>query len=547
MTRPSRLSLRPTPDSLAAVAVSLAPLLYFLPATRGRLFLSPDDGVIFNIPLRSAAARIAAEGYLPLWNPYLFGGMPLHGAAQAGLLFPLNWFFLFFDAPAATNLMMLSTYALAALGAYLFARRAGSGLLGSVLTSLVYQWCGFLVAQVGHTNIVQTAALLPWVLWAVEGYGATGRRGRAVTLSALVALQVFAGHQQTLAYSLLLAAAYALVMWRAAPARKWYLWSLIFLAAGLVLAAVQILPTYELMRNSLRAKTSFDFFSSFSLPPRFLLTFLAPYVLGGGDGRLFLAPYVSEPFYGEYIGYVGLGALMLAAVALPLRRDARAKFWWAVAVVALALALGRNWPFKLYGVIYYTPVLGLFRVPARHMMEVDFALAVLAGRGLTALASAENRKRAARLALAVGAGVTLLTLLVVTVGRPAAFRLSREAPVTLMRAPELFLPVALAALSAWALWRFASRASRATAVLLVAVVALDLCLWGQSSGWRVASPTRKSELWSTPEEVEFLRGRAPREPFRILTVPQTFDPAAPVNAAEQPSGPLVLALQPDTY
>ena len=69
----------------------------------------------------------------------------------------------------------------------------------------------------------------------------------------------FTGHQQTLAYSLLLAAAYAIVMWRASRvARNWYLWSLLLLAAGVVLAAVQILPTYELMRNSLRVSSSFD-------------------------------------------------------------------------------------------------------------------------------------------------------------------------------------------------------------------------------------------------------------------------------------------------
>src|SRR5215210_7165153 len=186
MTLPSKSSSRLTPDRMPALLVTLAPLVYFFPATRGRLIISPDDGVIFNVPLRVAAANILRAGYLPLWNPYLFSGMPLHGAAQAGLLFPLNWFYLISSPPVATNLMMLGTYMLAALGAYLYARRAGAGLTGAAATSLIWQFSAFMVEQVGHTNVLHTAAMLPWGLWAVEGYLENGSRRRAVILAVLV-------------------------------------------------------------------------------------------------------------------------------------------------------------------------------------------------------------------------------------------------------------------------------------------------------------------------------------------------------------------------
>jgi hypothetical protein len=56
--------------------VSLLPLVYFLPATRGNLIISPDDGVIFNIPMRVVVANLIHAGYVPLWNPYMFSGMP---------------------------------------------------------------------------------------------------------------------------------------------------------------------------------------------------------------------------------------------------------------------------------------------------------------------------------------------------------------------------------------------------------------------------------------------------------------------------------------
>src|ERR1041385_8587604 len=143
MRLPSRLHKKLTPGFITALCVTLFPLLYFLPATRGNLIISPDDGVIFNIPMRVLVANMIHSGHLPLWNPYMFGGMPLFGAAQAGVLFPLNWFYLIFSAPVATNLMMLSTYMLAALGAYMFARRSGQTVGGAALTSVVWQASAF--------------------------------------------------------------------------------------------------------------------------------------------------------------------------------------------------------------------------------------------------------------------------------------------------------------------------------------------------------------------------------------------------------------------
>ena len=496
----------------------------------------------------------------------MFSGMPLFGAAQAGVLFPLNWFYLFFSIPVATNLMMLSSYMLAALGAYLYARRSGSSIAGAALTSMVWQWSGFFLGQIGHTNILHTAAMLPWLLWAVDGYGTSGKRSRGLLLAVLVAIQLFAGHQQTFVYALLVVVAYAVVMWRATKKQKEsspqsqqpgtaYLWTLAFIAAGLALAAVQILPMAELLRNSMRASSSYSFFTSFSLPPNLLWTFFAPYVYGGGDGQLFRAPYVGPAFYGEYVGYVGVGTIALASLAVVLKRDVRTMFWAVVAIAGILLALGRFWPFHLYAVIYYTPVLGLFRVPARHLMEVEFALAVLSGRGLTAVSEARDHGKTVRSVQIAGVVVFVLTCLAITVGRPANFQLGRTAPVSILRAPELFLPVVMAALAAWALWVFARRPQIPRLMLLLVLIAVDLCVWGQSSGWRVSSPKSDYELWTKPETVAFVKRQAEHDrsaagEYRILTQERLFDPEQ-TNSTEttgaSPQGSWLLGLQPDIY
>ncbi|HLM57618.1 MAG TPA: YfhO family protein [Pyrinomonadaceae bacterium] len=528
-------------DRPAALAVALAPLLYFLPATRGLTVLCPEDGMFFNVPLRVAAARAVLDGSLPLWNPYIFSGMPLLASAQGGLLFPLNWTYLLFDAPAATNLTVFSSYALAGVGAFLYARRAGSSPAGSLVTALVWQWGGFLVAQLAHVNVVQTAAMLPWVLWALDGYASAQGRGALVSL--FVALQAFAGHQQTLAYSLLLVAAYALVSALAQrEARPRYLRSLAYVAAGLPLAAVQLIPTYELLRRSLRSEVTYEFFTSFSLPRRFALTFFAPYVLGGGDGTLFFSePYTGPPFYVEFIAYAGLLALMLAAAALLLRRDARTIFWAAAAAVCFVLALGGNAPLGLSKLVAHVPVINLFRVPARHLMEVEFALAVLAGRGVTALAEMRGGRPVFRLTIVAAGPVFALTCLVVMAFGPAGS--------SLLKTPERFVPLLVAGASALALWHFA-RAGRGGAFVLVCVLAVDLLVWGQASGWRTSSPGTDHPLWTEPETINALRELAPGNPasYRILTAPHWFDPSvAPVPPSVSRSQDWVPWTLPDIY
>jgi hypothetical protein len=552
MNHSSSFRFRINSDYLAAAAVTLAPLCYFFRAVLGHRVISPDDGIIFNIPLRVAAANIIRAGYLPLWNPYIFSGMPLHGAAQAGLLFPLNWSYLVFAAPVATNLMMLATYMLAALGAYLYARRSGSLVIGAMVTSLAWQWSSFLITHIGHTNILQTAAMLPWILWAIDGYGMRNARSRGVLVALLVAVQCFTGHQQTFAYSLMVAAAYAIVMAHRShrsPERKTgYLRSLVFVAAGILLAAVQIVPTFEMLRNSPRASISYSYFTAFSLPPRFVLTLLAPYLMGGGDGLLFRAHYIGPTFYGEYAAYVGVTSVMLALVALLIRPDKLTKFWAIVAAVGLVLALGSYAPFGLYKLIYFVPVLNLFRVPARHLMEVDFALAVLAGRGVSSLIKARSDLQAMRRVKIASIAVIALTFLIVTLGRPANFTLGREAPVSFLRAPELFLPVVFSLLGAWAIWRFA-RGRRGATIFLLSVLIIDLAVWGQSSGWRLASAPPDFELWGEPDTVHFLRERAREEagaPYRILTQDQPFDPDLSITPPAG-GGAWVPTLQPDVY
>lgn len=151
-----------------AITISLMPLLYFLPAVLGDLTLSPGDGWSRNMGIRILIGQSVRSGELPLWNPYLFAGMPLLANIQAGALYPPNWLFAVFPPRAAMNLMVITTYHIALAGAYLYARRIRLTRVGSMIAAVVFAFGGFMVAHLGHTNMIATAAWLGWNMLAME-------------------------------------------------------------------------------------------------------------------------------------------------------------------------------------------------------------------------------------------------------------------------------------------------------------------------------------------------------------------------------------------
>ncbi len=163
-----------------------------------------------------------------------------------------------------------------------------------------------------------------------------------------------------------------------------------------MLAAAQLLPTLEL--NGLGLRTGglpYRQAVSFSLRPRLLAQSLLPPFGGGLD-----AAFGSEG-YAEFVGYVGIAALVLAGVGLSLlwRRTAEAKRPpWNVQRATLLAASGFLLALGAYNPLYYLlwrviPGFDLFRAPARWLELYALGVAALAGFGLDALASTTETRR----------------------------------------------------------------------------------------------------------------------------------------------------------
>src|SRR5689334_9431942 len=302
-----RLSMRSLrhllPDWRSALPPSVLALLPFalFPsiALVRRVFAVLDVQAYF-FPYHVMPARMLAEGHLPLWNPYAFSGIPLLGDGQTAMLYPPNWLFFVLPGPIALNYAILLQFSIAGIGTYLFARTLGLWRLPAFVAGLAYMFSGFLTARVVHLSIMSGAALIPFVLLALDrllNAGTLPSRRRWLGLSGLaVATQFMAGHPQIPVYTALGAAALALVRGaeHAMGARAWrpLVRAMALLAGayllGAAVAAVQLLPWAEAARLSVRAvSANYDYVFGDSTGGAEWLMLLFPYMFGAHPESLF--------------------------------------------------------------------------------------------------------------------------------------------------------------------------------------------------------------------------------------------------------------------
>ena len=396
-------------------------LALYHPLLAGEVFFWGLPALQFG-PWREYALGLLRDGHLPLWNPYNGAGVPLLANYQSALVYPASWAGLILPVGFALSITAVLHVFLAGWGMWMFAGRAGLPTLGRGVSALAFGLSGYLVARLGTFPIVTAAAWIPWLMWAVLG-GVRWGRPRDIAWTALFSgLLLLAGHAQTAWYGLLLAALFALYEAARARAPRWYI-RLAALAGGAALgvgiAAVQLLPTAELMSVSQRANgVDTARAMNFSYAPARALNLLSPDVFGN-PGR---GTYVTQGAFFEdavYIGFIPLVAAAAAVVSWLRQRGKGAAaagcwgtvpLWISVAALAFVLALGNYTPVFPF-LFEHVPTFNLFQAPVRWHIWTAFALSVLAGIGTQAWGRGRWLFFWTRLATAGSLGAVALALL----------------------------------------------------------------------------------------------------------------------------------------
>jgi len=334
-----------------------------------------------------------ANGEIPLWNPYIFSGTPYVAGIQSAIFYPLNLLYLIFEIPFAVNFSIALHCLLASLFTYLFGRYIGIGAAGSTLSAMVFAYAApyFLHIYAGHLSNLSTMIWLPLVILGLEVFLAKRHFRYAVFSGIPLSLQVLSGHPQYLFYSTIAAFLYLLFYlalrrrWREAP----YFLSgfFLFVLIGILLSAVQLLPTLEFTGYSAREALTYEWISAFSLPPENLITLILPDFFGDGLG----VPYWGKNYLWEMSLYLGVVPLILVILGAVLHRTRHVLAFLFLAVVALVLALGRYTPLLTF-LYHYVPGFNLFRGLSKFIFVFTFASAMIAGYGLKKLETLAEKR-----------------------------------------------------------------------------------------------------------------------------------------------------------
>lgn len=452
-------------------------LVYFLFDWSRGLLLTWEDGIQEIYPLKVLASEIIRQGGLPLWNPYMFIGFPLLGSMQPSVFYPLGAFFLFLPPPLALNLSTLLHSTLAGFFTFLYARLLCGRDFPAIMAGMAFGFLGYVQCHLNHVPIYYAAVWLPLILYFIEKLRVEGRMLYGLSASLAIALQVYAGHPQTLVQSHMLLSfyvlAHAVIAGRSAglgfAAR-----SAASAALGLLLALPQLVSTYELSTLAFRKTLSYEFFSQFSFPPHLLPSLLFPFLWGKG-GEYWGPDHVMR--LAE--GFAGTLPLLMAVVVVikRWRADVHVKVWGMIFVIAFVLSLGDYLPF-LHKLLYHVPVVNSFRAPVRHFFEVDLAVAVLFGLGLVRVMGRDRPFIKASLTAIGGIAVlaVLASLLVAALKGHIDLRaLDLVRPELLfvktsLASPSIFVPLLILGAYAAALFLFL-RLKKASGALLAALLA----------------------------------------------------------------------------
>lgn len=373
------LDLLPVGVLVAGVAVFFHPLLVH----PGWVLYSPTSDLIdAAVPSHQRLVRLVQEhGSFPLLDPYVFSGFPMLGDLLSLSAYPPAWLSFLLPPEVALTWLFPLHFLLGALGTYFFARALGYARWPSALAGVVFAFSGKLVghAYAGHVWVICAVAWLPWAFYGVKVCVHRGPCIRyASALGLIVGAWVLTGFVQVVYFGGLALIAYAIVLVldqvRAEPRRG--LTSLVYLGwaavLGLGLALVLLVPAWSVAQESVRSSgLTFEGANQLALRSKHVVSLIT--------GKPFLGPY---DWGWERSDYLGLWALLLAAVAtVSAVRTSQDRYFVVLAAIALVFSFGDLT--YLFGIAHaLVPGVDRFREPSRAMLIFNFAVAILAARGL---------------------------------------------------------------------------------------------------------------------------------------------------------------------
>jgi len=319
------------------------------------------------------------RGHLPLWNPYVALGRPLLAEPDSAFFYPPDLAYLVLDEHLACFLVCALHILLVIYGMVKLARAIEVDKRLSFAVAFIFAGSAPVVGcfTSGYIHYGPAICYLPLVLYlGMRLQAAPGLRSMAGLAMALGLLNL-CGHPQAawlagVGVVVFIASRRFEGDWRAAAAGLMHDMGWLALATGLgaALAAVCLLPLFELAGQSNRQGASLAFSAAFSEPAFGWATLLVP-----SDLRYF-------HFQANAQLYASIAASVLGVCGLLQVRDRNMRALLGLTVFSALLAAGNATPFfRLF--FHAVPGVSGFRIHSRATIFVTLSLVLAAGHFLS--------------------------------------------------------------------------------------------------------------------------------------------------------------------
>lgn len=390
----------------------------------GKHFLFGSDFVAFYLGMKQFLFdEIHIHRSLPFWNPYIYSGMPFWAHFESTIFYPLGILFWLISPQRAFGFTVLLHLVLGGVLMVILSKSFFSSPWARFVASAVFVLNTFLMATLydGQMHRIFSYVWIPLILYLLsKALTSQSSCFYGSLAGAAWGAQILAGAPQDAFYTFLAASLF--LAWNLKHPLKdgrhnarVFMTLCLLLVAGSGIAAIQLLPAFEFIGQSVRAAFDrYDLITQGSYPPEALITALLPRFFGNyvnADYWVSGVPW-SVPFYNLYVGILPI-FLLLFLTRDRLHGARILGFSVSLALIALVLALGSHTP--VYKWVSVVPGFDKIRAPAKIIMLWAFALALLAGKGMDDLLHLREESLRRRVWIALGctlflAGTSLLFL-----------------------------------------------------------------------------------------------------------------------------------------
>ncbi|CAN5153064.1 hypothetical protein BH10CYA1_BH10CYA1_30700 [soil metagenome] len=377
-----------------------------------KTFFIADHTYYFE-PFTNFIGKALAAHKLPLWNPYIYCGMPQAAVPSPGMFYPPNLLFAYLKYSQALSAILLFNQLAIGLGAFLLVASFGWGLTAATVASITLTFCGYMFSLENNYTLVAGAAWTPLMLWSYRRIKIDLPVKRPYFAAAIAIFATFmsiaAGRPETFVPACLIIVfsclrdGYINHKNGTTPAPH-LVWQFAAMFAAVLLTMPVVLPVIEWVMQSPRANglnLSQTFMWSVNWYDLMGMFFAYPFgdlqILGAHHLNLVATRPVFLPFVPSC--YIGPIVMTCAIWGISDKSWQNRKLLTIYSGCLLILCLGEYTPITP-ALMQAIPALTTFRYPIKWMIFLILAFVLAAARGASVLTRGEV-SRAARIS-AVG-------------------------------------------------------------------------------------------------------------------------------------------------